>query len=167
MQYKNGFLLVECMLLIGLISLLAGLSFSLIAVFERVLLRLEIDLLVNTIEAQRAMAVIGNKDVAITFDSTSSAYSVDSTTHVFSQTVSFLYPPNGYGPPSAPVDLIKKPVSFVNSQLICFANGAMSSGVLYIGSPKQRCFYAISSSIGEWGVLRLYIYKNEKWGKAL
>ncbi|RTL04287.1 hypothetical protein EKK58_10790 [Candidatus Dependentiae bacterium] len=165
MQYKNGFLFVECILFVGLISLLAGLSFPLIGVLDRVLLRLEIDLLVNTIEAQRAMAVIDNKDIVITFDSKSNSYIVDSTTHVFSQSVSFLYPPNGYGPPSAPTESIQKPISFLHNQLVCFSNGAMSSGVVYIGSKKNSYFYALSSSIGEWGVLRLYLYGNNRWTK--
>lgn len=165
MRHKKGFLLVECLIVFSLIILLASMSFSLVGLLERVLFRLEIDILISTIEAQRAIAVIDNKDVAITFDIKNNAYIVDLVKHVFAPSVSFLYPSNGYGPPSAPTALIQKPISFLHNQLVCFSNGAMSSGVLYIGSIKRNYFYALSSSIGEWGVLRLYAYNKGKWQK--
>lgn len=165
MQDKKGFLLAECMVVFALSILLASLAFSFIGVFERLLLVVEIDLLINTIEAQRAIAVMDNKDVAIAFDPKDNAYIVDQVRHVFSPMVNFVCPPNGHGPPSAPTELIQKPISFLQNQLLCFSNGAMSSGVLYIGSIKRNYFYALSSSIGEWGVLRLYVYNQGKWFK--
>lgn len=161
---KNGFLLIECMLVLTLLGFLVGLSFSLTHLFDRLLVRSEVDLLINTIEAQRAIAVIDRKDNAIVFNK-EQKYEYDTITHTFARSVGFVYPSHSYGPPSAPTSPIKQAVSFVDNKLICFATGAMSSGVLYIGSLAQNCFYALSSAIGEWGVLRLYWYDKNKWKK--
>jgi Tfp pilus assembly major pilin PilA len=165
MQKKQGFLLAECMIVVGLTAFLTALSFSFMHLFERLVVKAEIHLLVNTIEAQRAIAVIDEKDSTITFDRTQKTYVYDSLSHTCTHSVEFVYPEGSYGPPSAPTTLIQQPLSFVDNKIICFATGAISSGVLYIGSVTQNCFYALSSSIGEWGVLRLYCYDKNKWKK--
>ncbi|HTM05773.1 MAG TPA: prepilin-type N-terminal cleavage/methylation domain-containing protein [Patescibacteria group bacterium] len=165
MKNKQGFLLIECMFVLSLLAFLTALSFSFMHLFERLMIRSEINVLVNAVEAERAIAVINGKDSAITFDIEKNTYSYDIVAHAFAHSVEFVYPQGSYGPPSLPTTVIQRPISFVDNKMLCFQTGAMSSGVLYIGSLAQSCFYALSSSVGEWGVLRLYWYSKNKWHK--
>ena len=81
----------------------------------------------------------------------------------FKQAITFTYPQDSYGPPAQPNRPITTACSFAKNCIVISAEGAISSGTLYLGTKQKNHFGAISCSINPIAYPRIYRYENQTW----
>lgn len=129
------------------------------------IMRQEIDFFIQLIRAEQMQAIATQKDRTILFDVENKAYVCDGQRIELSPHIAFCAPKDALGPPSSPKNQIQNYVTFQNAVLTLFSTGAISSGILYLGSSDYNSYYAISIGITALGFVRVYRYENGKWNK--
>jgi hypothetical protein len=158
-MHKDGVTLIELIVVMTGFSLILLLGMQLFPVSNTLLTRLELTLLSIAIRGARQKALLLDSDQKIIFYPDGSGYYNNYTHHRFATGISLIAPPNALGPPTAPHHAITQPITFPHDTIICYKNGSIQSGSIYLGHKKAHCFYALTSGIAQIPFLRLYKYR--------
>lgn len=71
--------------------------------------------------------------------------------------------PECKGPPSAPEKPITNPITFAKERTVCYPDGTIQSGTLYMLDTKTKTQYALTVPIGHAHYLKRYRYSKNTW----
>ncbi|MDR3646329.1 MAG: prepilin-type N-terminal cleavage/methylation domain-containing protein [Candidatus Babeliales bacterium] len=162
MKLANGFSLIELCITIALFALIATITFPSIWFLRRQQVVSEVDKLFSVFSYLQQAAIASNKDLVLQFDSQNNSYSFESSKIKLSEQTKFSIKQDLKGPPSSPVNTLTKPITFMNNQVVFYADGKMQPGTVYLTDSKKHYLYAITIPISQVSLIRKYKYIN-KW----
>jgi Tfp pilus assembly protein FimT len=158
----DGFLLIEALIIIALITLTVTLGVSFGTSLHKTIVRSEVERLYAACMYLQRLAMLTNKRQLLTFDVNKNAYFYQGHEERLSSYVTFGILRDIKGPPSAPTTVINKPITFTNNQIIFTPNGILQSGTVYLTDISKQHQYALTAPISQISFLRKYRYDN-KW----
>ena len=118
---------------------------------------------VTFIHAALLEASVHERDGLITIQKVPAALLTQSEQCTLSTGVSFVAPAGAQGPPAQPNKPIVSPITFHDEKIICYQTGAATAGTLYIGSPENAEWWALTIPVGENSPIRTYRYHDDQW----
>jgi hypothetical protein len=158
----DGFLLIEALIIITLIVLVVTLGFSFGTFLHKAMIRSEIEKLYSACMYLQRIAMVTNKRQFLTFDINKNTYCYQGHEERLCPYVIFGTTRGIKGPPSAPANVINKPITFTNNQIIFTPNGILQSGTVYLTDMSKQHQYALSAPVSQISFLRKYCY-DSKW----
>ncbi|TET06374.1 hypothetical protein E3J79_02240 [Candidatus Dependentiae bacterium] len=158
----GGFLLIEALIIITLISLIVTLGLSFGTSLHKALVRSEIEKLYSACIYLQRIAMVTNKRQLLTFDINKNTYYYQGHEERLCHYVTFGTTIGIKGPPSAPTNVINKPITFTNNQIIFTPNGILQSGTIYLTDASKQHQYALSVPVSQISFLRKYRY-DSRW----
>jgi len=159
---RKGFSLFEVIIVLALITIMAGISIFYWRTSQSTLVLMELERLYALCTLVHHRAQADGCVYTITIDEKSRML----TTPFFSETlahgVEFGIRPNIKGPPATPTEILKKPITFVGSKIMCEPHGTLQAGTLYLTDKEHTCLYALSIGVGQISYIRRYVY-TDKW----
>lgn len=160
---KNGFTLIELMVVVMLWALIAQITTTYFYTFDSFIVRSEIMNLRMFCQKTRYDAISSGLEQTITIDTTTQRYYTADYTYTLPPAVHFGTIDNALGPPSSPQTPIKALCTFNNNKIHFYADGTISSGIIYIVDRNKKVGYALSNGVGAVSYLRIYRYDKKKW----
>ncbi len=155
---KQGFSLVELMIVVALVALLSGLTLWNMRMFSGLVVRADIEKLYTVCMYLRQKAVSTRTEQLLEFDQLNNAYRYDGTVEHLSTAATYGFVEDVMGPPSAPHKTITTYSSFDSSHIVFYPDGIIQSGTLYITDKDKKMLYALTSGVGQVSFLRKYRY---------
>jgi prepilin-type N-terminal cleavage/methylation domain-containing protein len=162
MMRRKGFLLLEMMVVIALLALMSCMSMSIMHYYDRYLVRLELERLYATVMLLHHYALSTGQDQELIVDTTAHYYVTLYSKEFLTGGVKFGVPPRVKGPPSSPVTVLTKPVTFDRNRIVCYANGVIAAGTIYMINRVGNYVCALSSGVAQEPYIRCYDYQG-KW----
>ena len=159
---RQGFTLIELMVVIGLVALLALLTTANLTFFDRIIVRSEIEKLHTICRYLQRCAIAENKTHYLVFDLENNKYCYQQHQEQLPQHVAFGFLPGTHGPPALANRLIRKAVTFQGDRITFYPSGIISAGTLYLTDRTQQTMYALSNAVSQVSFLRMYHYSG-KW----
>ncbi|MFC1894615.1 Tfp pilus assembly protein FimT/FimU [Candidatus Dependentiae bacterium] len=176
MQNKNlkfGFSLLELIIVVAAIVILFTLTIPKMSFLNNFLLKNEVDRLYCTFSFLQQRAIASNSEQKLFFDMNKNTYffidknNKKNIVHLPKMLrFGFLY--NSYGPPSNPIKIIDKAITFnkgKKNSISFFSNGRIQSGTAYIVDKNKNFMCAITTGVSQKSFIRKYFYQNGKWIK--
>lgn len=113
---------------------------------------------------QRVAACIG-QDQPIIINTERNSLEGAGRIHRLGRGVQFGILPGVKGPPAQPTAAITQPVTFQGGRIMCYAQGTVQAGTLYIVDERGTCLYAVSCPVGPVTYLRTY-YFDGSWKRC-
>ena len=157
---RQGYSLLELLITLSLVLLLGVLVSSGVRLRDSLLVRAEADLLYTTCRYLQYAARCANSTKELVFDAKAHSYSVDGKVYQLPQQVRVSSAFQAKGPPSDPQRVITDPVTFKKHTLCFFPDGTVQAGSVYLTDCNQSCLYALTVSVGDLSIVRLYRYTN-------
>lgn len=161
-MYKSGFTLIECSLVILLISFVMFLSGAHGKFLHRLLARTELEHLYTTCYYLQRKAMITGKTQRLTFEPQKKAYRYGMTRHYLPTHVCFGCPDGAKGPPAHPERRITNPITFKGGSMLFHPTGVMQAGTAYLTDSMRQHGFALSCAVAQVSYLRKYQY-SDKW----
>ncbi len=159
---KQGFFLMEFLIVITLIMVIIGLALPSLSFLNNTVLKSEVEKLAMVCYYLRQYALATHKEQKLTFNQARQSYTVDSSTYSLSNNIRFGFLPECYGPPSQPLHKINQAITFVHDKIQFFPDGSMSSGTIYLIDATKQYAYAITIPSAQLPYIRKYEYQN-RW----
>jgi prepilin-type N-terminal cleavage/methylation domain-containing protein len=159
---RAGFSLLELVVVISLIVILCSIAIGGINLFDRLIVRSELDLLYLRCKQLQQEALLTRTIKELIFDRAGNGYSFGSRHHTFNKAVCFLGATRLQGPPSEPTHRITSAVTFVHDRIVFYPDGIISSGAVYLCDARQKVVYALSNAVSQVSYLRRYVY-DKTW----
>jgi len=159
---KNGFTLIEAMVVVCLFALVATLGMMQLSFLDSTIIHAEVDKLATVCSYLQQKAIATDTELVLTFDMQKNEYRCDKIREVLSQRISFGFLPNVLGPPGSPSHRIEKATTFPDSAVHFYPTGIISSGTVYLVDKKKQYMYALSNAVSQVSYLRLYRYDG-RW----
>jgi prepilin-type N-terminal cleavage/methylation domain-containing protein len=159
---KQGFSLIELLVVLALIALLVSLvripahSFTQTSGFTA------LNILCSHCMALQRKALKDHIDYTIEFDPIHNRYTLEGREYTLPSQVIFGHVPGSKGPPSAPEHPIETPITFQGNRIVFYKNGTIQSGTVYMLHTKTQRMYALSCPVASFSFLRRYRY-DKKW----
>lgn len=157
---KRAFSLVELMIVITLITIIAGMSMWFCNTMNRVTARMELETLYVTCLYLRSRAQSSGTKHILHIDSTSGSYSHDTHSHVLANNVQFSTQKSIMGPPAYPMRPINKACTFEHNCIHFNPEGTVQSGSLYLQDTLSGKLYALTNAVSSYSFFRKYEYDN-------
>jgi prepilin-type N-terminal cleavage/methylation domain-containing protein len=164
MKYgRQGFTLIEVMVVICLVCLIATLGMMQLSFLDDVIVHAEIDKLAAACMYLRQKAIATNTDQSLVCDIQNNEYLLDKVHEKLSKRIVFGFLPNVIGSPGSPSRTITKAVTFPASTIHFYSTGIISSGAVYVTDNNKKIMYALTNAVSQFSYLRLYRYRDKKW----
>lgn len=155
---KNGFTLIEIMVVLCLFALIATLGMIQLSFLDNTIAHAEIDKLASACSYMQQKAMATNQEQLLVFDVQKNQYRFDNVQEALSRRVLFNFLPNVLGSPGSPSHFISKAVTFSDSSIHFYPTGIISSGTVYLTDTDKKIMYALSNGVSQVSYLRLYRY---------
>lgn len=149
--------------MVALCALIAQITTTYFYTFDSFVVRCELMNLRMLCQKIRYDAISSEQEHTITIDPTMHLYYTTTYKHNFPPAVRFGTIDNALGPPSSPHNPINSLCTFNNNKIYFYADGTISSGIIYIIDRNKKIGYALSNGVGSVSYLRLYRYDKSKW----
>jgi type II secretory pathway pseudopilin PulG len=157
---NNGFLLVEVAVVLALLSLLVSLSMPTLQLFDRTVVRAEIEQLVATIHHAQHRALLTGKAQEIIV--LGHGYRTGEIMHELAPEVIFGASSDAKGPMHKPEFPITKAVTFAHNTIHCLSDGVSEAGAIYFTNRDRTVSYAISVPVGS-SYRNIYCWSDGAW----
>jgi len=164
-QFENnrGFTLIECIIACALIACIILLSFSSIRFLRRGFIQNELQALHATCIYLQQKALATGRPQKLYCDVQNHAYQYGKTVRKFPSSICFELVSGVQGPPSKPLTEPVQPITFPSNTITFHPDGILSSGTLYIHDRITNRMFALSISVAQVSLIRLYEYHDTKW----
>jgi len=162
MYKKTGFTLIELGITLFLFVIVMTLTLANVSFLNKSIVSSEIDKLYSICRYLQRCAILSNQKQELIFDTKNGKYSFNNNVQELPMGVKFCVNPQVKGPPSKPKNPISSPITFKLSRIIFQPDGIIQPGTVYLTDVKERCIYALSSSVAHISYLRRYTYDG-KW----
>lgn len=165
MKLTSGMSLFQCCIVIALISFVSVLGLNFFALHSKSAIRFELEKLYAAIVYMQRKAIMTGCEQRIVVEPEKRRYIVEHKVKLLASGVTFGFLPNMWGPPAHPVYQIINSVTFKDNTIICYPDGTINAGSIYLTDTRARYFFALTSGILPTIYLRLYGYdtKHKKW----
>ena len=159
---KAGTTVVELLVVLTILAVIAGITFSLFESTDYELVRQQAYALAEHITMMQQRAQIYNSDTYIMCDQQHNSYADETGTY---QLLGAQYgaPAGCKGPPSAPLKPVTKPITFEKSCITCYAHGTVKSGTIYLCNASKTICFAVTTPVDEVTHVRVYEYRGAGW----
>ncbi len=155
---NKGFSLIEALVVLALITLIAGLGLCNLRSFYGLMVRADIEKLYTVCMYLQQKALSSQTKQVLRFDVGRKSYAYDDGTQQLNSRVCYGFIPGVQGPPSSPHAPIGKQLSFENDHIIFYADGTIQAGTVYLVDVNKKSLYALTSGVGHISFLRKYRY---------
>ncbi len=159
MKNSAGFTLLELLIVLSLVTLSAGLGFAWVSVFDRFMVRLELDTLYTHCMRLQQEAQLTGQTKELIFDRVRQRYQIGQKQYVLSSHVRFAERAEVQGPPSQSRGH-QLGITFVKNKMIFYPDGIISSGTVYLTDKAKKYLYALSVGVSQVSYVRKYVYQN-------
>lgn len=159
---KSGFLLIELMVVLAALCVVVMFTVTNFNYLSRIVIRCELDKLHAAAVYASRCAAVSNQECVLKFDAKSNSYTVQGHTEKLAKGIIFGFLPAAQGPPSAPHNAIKSPITYQSEQITFYPSGIMGAGTVYLVDEQKTMMYALSSPISQFSFMRKYRYAD-KW----
>lgn len=159
---KEGFLLLEVLVVLALIAVLMALSSAHSNFVRRALVRAEIEKLHTICSYLKQVAQVSNTQCILTFDVAQGSYRYEDTVEKLPKQIVFAAPHGVLGPPSAPQKAVTKGVTFPQDRIVFYPTGIVHAGTVYISDREGTYTCALSCAVSQVSYLRKYFY-DHRW----
>ncbi len=166
---RSGFSLLELCVVVTLISCGLVLLFHGSALYDRILVKMELERIQLFLMTMARTARIRGKACSLrcsTQDNSIVCIQKDMLpAEAFRCLPGVIFGVSSHiaGPPSAPEKPVKDPITFVDHIITFEADGHMGAGTIYLTDTKRRWHYALSCSVGTVLYLRRYFHNGARW----
>lgn len=158
MKNNMGFTLLEILVGMSLILLTISLAFLQVHQYEYVCIKQQISLFAREWHRLQQCAMAKGSPKEMIFDANNHRYRLDGQWHDLPALLKFGFLPQAKGPPSKPTTLLHSAITFPDNKVICFPDGTIQSGTVYLINDSRRCMYALTSGVSAVSFLRKYKY---------
>lgn len=162
LQSQSGFTLIECCLVVVLLSFVLFLTGSHAKFLHRLMVRTELEHLYTTCYYLQRKAMITHKQQKLTFEPDKKSYRYGMIRHYLPSHVCFGCPDGAQGPPAYPKKLITNPITFKSNALTFAPSGVLQSGTVYLCDRAREHGFALTCAVAQVSYLRKYQY-GQKW----
>lgn len=159
---KQGFTLIEAMIVICLFALIATLGMKQLSFLDDTIAHAEVDKLAGVCTYLQQKAIATNSDQLLVCDVQKNEYRLGNAHEPLSRRIAFGFLPNVLGSPGSPSHSIKKAITFPDSSIHFYPTGTISSGTVYLTDKNKKIMYALSNAVSQVSYLRLYRYDG-RW----
>jgi type II secretory pathway pseudopilin PulG len=170
---REGFTLIQVLLVLALSALLATVTVPVFTFFDRLSARAELDRLYELCMLLQQRAQLENKEYKLKLDLEKHMYVVyqqdqeqQDQQHALAKSVRFGIVPGVKGPPAQPSKILIKPVSFPQNTITFYPTGVIHPGSLYLVDRSTASLYALTAAVSSFSYIRRYSYTPTGW-KAL
>ena len=165
---QAGFSLLELSIVIALLGLLIMLGIMVFPSYDRLFVHTELDRLYMAFLACSHKAIATGVAQTISFDPTTNTLTLDGTEQKLTSRVCFGSLAQSWGPPASPAAPIEDPVTFKHHQAICYPDGTIQAGRIYLTDSNKQHMFALTSAVGQVPYVRRYRYnasvsRNQAW----
>ena len=155
---KSGFTLVEMMVTLALLAFLVGAISLNISFLSSLSVRSDIEALRVVCMCAQRKAIATNSECVIALDLAGNCYMCDGQVFTLHKDTMFGVLPDIKGPPANPTVSITHPITFKQQKIVCYPDGIISAGAVYLADKSKRVQYALSSGVAQVSYLRTYRY---------
>jgi type II secretory pathway pseudopilin PulG len=157
--HKRGFLLFELLCVFALLTVVCTFALSQLRFLSRGYVRTELETLYQTCLYAQRYAMSSGSPCVVVLDIAKNQYMCNGRVHRFASGVSFgTSSARVKGPPSSPSQEITVPSTFNNNRIVCFPEGIIEAGTIYMTDSDGRSLYALTSGVAPYSYLRKYRY---------
>ena len=160
---KKGTTLIELMVVLGLISIIVVIGSSYTGVSKRILVLAELEKLYSVFIILQRNAMLERKEQELVFTTDSNSYCFNGRLINLGSFLKLGTAIDAKGTPSNPQNIITKACSFIDNKVIFYADGRVSSGVIYLTDKDGTLTCAISVPVSDFPYIRRYIYRTNSW----
>ncbi len=146
--------------MLAIIAVLMCLSGMHARIFDRLLVRSELERFYGVCHYLQRSAMVTNEPVQLVCDTDRNTYRYRTAEYRLPAHVIFGCPAGVSGPPASPTNAISNPVTFKNSTITFHPDGVIQAGTVYFTDAAKRCAYALSCAVSQVSYLRKYQYTN-------
>ncbi len=157
---KKGFLLIEVMVSLMLITIIISYGLLSINYLHRPLVKADIEKLYATCLYLQQIAMTTNQKQVITFDVMHHCYYFQGHKEKLSPYTLFATLNNIKGPPSEPAKIINKPITFIGNQITFNPTGILQPGTIYLTDKKRQHQFALTIPVSKVSFLRKYSFQG-------
>lgn len=157
---KEGFLLLEVLVVLALVAALMALSGACSSFVRRALVRAEIEKLHTICCYLKQVAQVSNGQCTLSFDVQKGLYRYEDTVETLPKQVMFGAPMRVLGPPSAPLKAVTRGVTFPQDQIVFYPSGIVHAGTVYLSDTGGAYTCALSCAVSQVSYLRKYFYDD-------
>lgn len=159
---RGGIALFELIVVLAFLMIIVSLAVPTFSVFDRLLVRAELDTLYLTCASLQQEAQLTGQAKELIFMITQQAYTWGKERHVLHPSVRFGFIQDVKGPPSSPQVIIKHPVTFPSDKIVFHPDGIVQAGSVYLIDKASRFLFALTCPVSRVSYVRRYIYQ-ESW----
>lgn len=126
------------MMALAIVLFAAGCTIATYRMFDHLITQSDLFSLVIFCQKVHADALANYKKNVIKFDLIHNTYQTEKTIISLSRQTNFGAPCDSLGPPSSPINKITQPITFQNNTLICYPDGHMNAGIIYLTSTDKK-----------------------------
>ncbi len=162
MQWRSGFMMIEVLVALALVLLLAGITCAHIGNYRYICIKQQVSCFALAWHQLQQRAMARNKTQAMLLDELGNRYFCNDQWYDLPTDIRFGFLPEAKGPPSNPSATIRSAITFVDKRVVCFPDGTIQAGTVYLVDDKKSCMYALTSGVSAVSFLRKYRYDG-KW----
>lgn len=162
MQHK-GYMLIEIMLVICLMTLVGGLVIGNMPYVHRMCARSALYTLYTACSYMQMRARATHQSQMLVFDLLHHTYSYHGNIEQLPSGVVFGVLEGAQGPPSSPTHVIAQPITYENQCITFTPHGIIQPGTVYIKTTDNMYMYALSAAVCQASFLRMYEYYQGAW----
>ena len=159
---RCGFLLLELVVVIGVISLLAMIAIPRLDFFRRAVIKTELNKLYSVCMYLQRSAVVDNKKYELVFDENIHSYCHEKSRYFLPKQVRFGVLSGVLGPPSNPHNVMNRAITFKNKTIEFYPSGVIKSGTVSLIDSKGKFMYTLSNAVSQVSLLRKYMFED-RW----
>ena len=160
-QKNSGFLLIELLISITIISLVVSFGILTVGHFHKALVRADVEKLYATCRYLQQCAIVTNQKQILTFDTIRNSYHYHNHEERLSPyTIFGIKNSTIKGPPSAPTNSINNPITFIGKRITFSPTGILQPGTIYVTDKNKQYQYALTVPVSQLSFLRKYHYSG-------
>ncbi len=163
MQHKEGYLLLEVLIVVSLLVAIVMLALPQMKFLNKQLVFSEVHKIASICLFLRQLALVTHQNQELLFNSSTGVYHSANRTYSFASGIRLGFLPNMQGPPSKPHHTINQAITFKNNKISFFADGTISSGALYLVDSSGTYCYALTTPSAQAPFIRIYEYIQQGW----
>jgi hypothetical protein len=153
---STGFFLLQLQIALILLFFMIGITVPQTSFFKRWHLQAEIGKMYTLFHYAHQKARTLHTDVTILYNEQEGTYQCDTITEQLPSFIIFGASQGIKGPPASPKDSVTQAITFPGKKVICYADGTISSGSIYITDQDRMYTYAITVGVSQVSFIRMY-----------
>lgn len=159
-------MLLYVSMVLGFVLIIVLLAVPQLGFIKRHVVRWEVENMRSFITYAYRLALATGQDQTIHFDVAKNKIYGAGREYQLARGTIFGIMPGVQGPPAAPHKLLTSPITFQDNKIVCYAQGTLDAGTVYITDDKASWLYAISLGVSPLSYVRTYFFDGS-WKRCV